>query len=69
MKNTKQLGFNYLYHYNEFDGWWYCIHRDSIFNYWNRQPNLPSNWTSGIDVESAAGEMIRKEEKNLLHAN
>jgi len=54
------LGFNYVYHFNELDGKWYCINRDSYLNYWSKNiKNDKRAWVSGSSIEDAAGKMIK----------
>ena len=63
MKNAaEELGFNYLFHYNDLDKKWYCIHRDSLLNYWSKniKGEYANNWTIGFTIESAAAAMIKK---------
>lgn len=58
MENAKQLGFNYVYHYNDLNGKWYCIHRDSLLNYWSKTMKDCNNWVEGETQEDAAAKMI-----------
>lgn len=58
-KATKQLGHNYVYHFNEFDNKWYCISRDSYLNYWSKTMKGSDDWTSGDTVEEAAANMLK----------
>lgn len=57
---TSQLGHNYVYHFNEFETKWYCIHRDSYMNYWNKNfKNDDYLWTFGKSPEEAAEKMLK----------
>lgn len=62
MKEIKQLGHNYVYHYDEFNDEWYCIERSSYNNYWSKTSNdiNQQNWTVGKTIEQAAKKMIEK---------
>lgn len=56
-----QLGYNYVYHFNEFENKWYCVHRDSYMNYWNKNFKKDDYlWTSGKTIEEAAGKMLKR---------
>ena len=65
MTNAQKLGFNYVYHYNEYQGKWYCIHRDSLLNYWSKNIKgaYANNWTVGSTAELAAAAMVKSEAK------
>ena len=58
MNNAQQLGYDYFYHYNEYSKRWFCIHKDSLNNYTERNPKQPMNWKDGSDVEDAAAHML-----------
>lgn len=56
----KQLGYNYVYHYNEFNDIWYCIPRDSYSQYWNPTSEKNKNWTEGKTLKEAQQKMLER---------
>lgn len=58
---AEQLGYNYIFHFNEYEELWYCIHKDSYSNYKGRANYglHPNHWTSGKTIEQAAEKMLK----------
>ena len=56
---VKDLGFNFIYHFNDIQNLWYCIPRDKYLHYWGNIHN--KDYTSGNTLEEAAERMLKKQ--------